>query len=72
MSNLTRITSEELMAELERRGVRVDVWACGCCSSPEVFVVIDGERFFEDCGSEAVIGSMTEKQKRRLRKIGLS
>jgi hypothetical protein len=44
------MTQDELEAELKKRGIELQIGACGCCSSPWVAVKIDGEKVFDDEG----------------------
>lgn len=35
------MTEAELEKELLKRGIRISVWGCGCCGSPELTVWFD-------------------------------
>lgn len=37
------MTSEEVAKELEKRGIKIYIDACGCCNSPWYRIDIDGE-----------------------------
>lgn len=44
------MTKEELLTELAKRGVRVQIGGCGCCSSPWVKIALDDEVVFAEDG----------------------
>ena len=41
-----QMSKEELLAELAKRGIKVEVSGCGCCDSPWFRVVIDDQEVF--------------------------
>jgi hypothetical protein len=42
------MTKEELLKELKNRGIEVDIWGCGCCGSPGIKFIIDGEVAYDE------------------------
>lgn len=46
------MTSEEVAKELEKRGIKIYIDACGCCQSPWYRIDIDGE-----CVLDATVGN---------------
>ena len=39
---------EKVKRILADRGIRMAVWGCGCCDSPEVRLEVDGESIVDD------------------------
>ena len=42
------MTKEELLKALAERGIQVNIHGCGCCGSPWVEVMIDGQEVFNE------------------------
>lgn len=54
------MTKEELEAELIKRGIQINVAACGCCSSPWVAIKLDDKLVFQDENTNAVFKMIPE------------
>lgn len=50
------MSKDELLAELAKRGIKIDIGGCGCCGSPWVKVVLDGQLVFDqdDAGMDSI------------------
>lgn len=57
------MTKDELLSELEKRGIRIEIGGCGCLGSPWVRVHIDGEEVFneDDASMNSIDNSADEK-----------
>lgn len=50
------MTEEQVIAELLRRGVELNVWACGCCGGATTEVKLDGQLVKDEGGYALNIG----------------